>query len=81
MEKDIGQSDEFILRSSTPCLPIFGTVSAATPIPSHATSNLPAISSGLSVPEKPASGLPGPARVSEIMRFGFPGLANVRARK
>ena len=71
-------SDEFVLRNPMPCLPIFGTVSAATPIPSHATQTLPAMSSSLSVPEKP---VPGPARVSEIMRYGFPGLANVRARK
>ncbi len=70
--------DEIRLRGPLPGLPIFGTVSAATPIPSQA---VPAISSSLAVPEKPGQMVPGPSRVSEIMRFGFPGMDNVRARK
>ena len=73
--------DEIQFRGPLPGLPIFGTVSAATPIPSQALETLPAISSSLAVPDKPGQIVPGPSRVSEIMRFGFPGLDNVRARK
>lgn len=46
-----------------PALPIFGTVSAATPF----------------VPDK-AGALPdNPNRVSEIMKYGFPGMDNIRS--
>ena len=69
--------DEFLIRNPLPALPIFGTVSAATPIPSQPLETLPAISSSLSVPEKPVPSVPGPTRVSEIMRFGFPGVVSV----
>ena len=77
----LNKNDGFQLRGPLPGLPIFGTVSAATPIPSQPLETLPAISSSLPVPAKPGQIVPGPSRVSEIMRFGFPGLDNVRARK
>jgi hypothetical protein len=81
-----GVNFDFEFRKPKPGLPIFGTVSAATPIPSE---TLPSIQSSLALPEKPGQiipqkpgqMIPAPSRVSEIMRFGFPGMANVRARK
>ena len=46
MKTEIPSPDEAMIFPR-PGLPIFGTVSAATPIPSPATETLPAISSSL----------------------------------
>lgn len=51
--------------TAMPGLPIFGTVSAATPFIA-------------TVPDKNQL-VTSPARVSQIMKFGFPGMDNVRA--
>lgn len=48
-----------------PGLPIFGTVSAATPIVSNSNVN--------------NNALTNPNRVSEIMKYGFPGMDNIRS--
>jgi len=79
-ENNLTKNDETIFRQPLPGLPIFGTVSAATPIPSVAET-MPAIQSSLTVPDKPIPSAPAPTRCSEIMKFGFPSLANVKARK
>lgn len=49
--------------SSLPALPVFGTVSAATPF----------------VPSTTQESTPVANRVSQIMKYGFPGLDNVRS--
>lgn len=57
-------SDRFKKVSALPALPIFGTVSAATPF----------------VPDTIQEKSPEtPNRVSQIMKYGFPGLDNVRS--
>lgn len=48
-----------------PALPIFGTVSAATPF-------VPDASHAASLPDNPN-------RVSQIMKYGFPGMDNIRS--
>ncbi|XP_055917593.1 endonuclease G, mitochondrial [Eupeodes corollae] len=48
---------------SKPGLPVFATVSAAVPVPATETKNLTAT----------------PSRVSQIMKYGFPGLDHVRS--
>lgn len=53
--------------SSMPGLPIFGTVSAATAF-------LPE-----TIQEKSSDVVINPNRVSQIMKYGFPGLDNVRS--
>lgn len=55
----------FIQLTALPALPIFGTVSAATAFVPDAP--------------KPPSQLEQPNRVSQIMKYGFPGLDNVRS--
>lgn len=51
-----------------PALPIFGTVSAATPfVPS--TTTAPSVNNSVAIP----------SRVSEIMKYGFPGMDNIRS--
>uniref|UniRef100_A0A1Q3F4K6 Endonuclease n=1 Tax=Culex tarsalis TaxID=7177 RepID=A0A1Q3F4K6_CULTA len=54
-----------LLRSlqSKPALPIFGTVSAASPIPA----------------EQKSAAVGNVSRVGQIMKYGFPGLDNVRS--
>ena len=66
---------------SLPGLPTFSTVSAATasilsPAPSSLV--LPDPQNKDFIPPEPQKGI---SRVSEIMRFGFPGFDNVRSRK
>jgi len=66
---------------SLPGLPTFSTVSAATaailsPAPSSLV--LPDPPNKDFIPPEPQKGI---SRVSEIMRFGFPGFDNVRSRK
>lgn len=45
-----------------PALPIFGAVSAATPI-------VPSVNNSVAIP----------SRISEIMKYGFPGMDNIRS--
>ena len=66
-----------------PCLPIFGSVSAreavalSPPItPSQVP--LPMTKDIVEVPPEPQQGI---SRVAEIMRFGFPGLDNIRSHR
>jgi len=80
LRKQNGQDgDDYLLRQSLPGLPIFATVSAATPMTTLATVEVPEkeIGKQTSVP----AALPGATRVAEIMRYGFPSLSNVRTRK
>ena len=67
-----------------PGLPMFGTVSAASPVavmsPALTEPAVPLL------PEKPKDLIPaeppkGYSRVAEIMRFGFPGFDNIRSRR
>lgn len=66
-----------------PGMPIFGSVSAATAI----SRDLATVqtSAEVDVPKKelgiPAEPLPGQSRIMEIMRFGFPGLDNIRSHR
>ena len=64
-----------------PALPIFGTVSASTALSPHITPSevpLPIGKDALDIPPEPR---PGISRVAEIMRFGFPGLDNIRSHR
>ncbi|TRY66955.1 hypothetical protein TCAL_03740 [Tigriopus californicus] len=66
-----------------PGLPIFGSVSAATAISRDlAPVQTPA---EVAIPQKdvgiPSEPLPGQSRIMEIMRFGFPGLDNIRSHR
>ena len=66
-----------------PGLPIFGTVSAASAAIMSPALSEPAVPI---VPEKKMDLIPpeppkGLSRVSEIMRFGFPGFDNIRSRR
>ncbi|KAK7872798.1 hypothetical protein R5R35_011921 [Gryllus longicercus] len=69
-EVKLSQNNDFSIP--VPALPIFGTVSAATPI-----ENSNALVSSVSDVDvtKPLS----TSRVSQIMKFGFPGLDNIRS--
>lgn len=60
-------SERFKKVSSLPALPIFGTVSAATPFVPD------------TIKEKSPEAISGSNRVSQIMKYGFPGLDNVRS--
>lgn len=60
-------SERYKLASSLPALPIFGTVSAATPFVPD------------TIEEKKSDATNVPNRVSQIMKYGFPGLDNVRS--
>ncbi|XP_063234745.1 endonuclease G, mitochondrial isoform X1 [Bacillus rossius redtenbacheri] len=59
-------SSNFCFHKNFPALPLCGTVSAASPIENKVVVSQPSI-------------LPASTRVSEIMRYGFPGLDNVRS--
>ncbi|KAG7209321.1 hypothetical protein KM043_015432 [Ampulex compressa] len=66
-EKDSGRDVFSKTLRVMPGLPIFGTVSAATPIiPADADANM-------------GSKLSTTARIAEIMKFGFPGLDHIRS--
>nr|CAD7457962.1 unnamed protein product [Timema tahoe] len=67
---DDALDESFCGRKHFPALPIFGSVSAASPIEKKLTS-----SEENAVPHVPST----TNRVSQIMRFGFPGLENVRS--
>ncbi|XP_057375067.1 endonuclease G, mitochondrial-like [Daphnia carinata] len=69
LEGTITNHDDVLL--SKPGLPIFGTVSAASIVPANTK-----LDERRSIPPEP---IPGASRVSQIMRFGFPGLDNVRS--
>lgn len=60
-------SERYKKISSHPALPIFGTVSAATPFAPD------------TIQDKSSEALNVPNRVSQIMKYGFPGLDNVRS--
>ena len=73
--------NEPILRRRPPGLPIFASVSAAEPIalaPVPAVPAVPVPRKESGIPPEPA---PGTNRISEIMRFGFPGLDHIRSHK
>merc|ERR1712062_713093 len=80
--KHVGSSSNDSPVLSKPGLPIFGSVSAATAAVLSPAVTQPAIPS---FPEKtdliPAEPPKGYSRVSEIMRFGFPGFDNIRSRR
>eukprot|EP00095_Tigriopus_kingsejongensis_P002103 maker-scaffold244_size240795-snap-gene-1.43 protein:Tk02103 transcript:maker-scaffold244_size240795-snap-gene-1.43-mRNA-1 annotation:"hypothetical protein AaeL_AAEL002064" len=63
-------------------LPIFGSVSAATPMtqlaPIQTQPEVDVPQKDLTIPSEPQ---PGQSRIMEIMRFGFPGLDNVRSHR
>ena len=64
-----------------PALPIFGTVSASTALSPPITPSevpVPIGKDALDIPPEPR---PGISRVAEIMRFGFPGLDNIRSHR
>lgn len=69
LEDTISNHDDVLL--SKPGLPIFGTVSAASILPANTK-----LDERKSIPPEPTHGA---SRVSQIMRFGFPGLDNVRS--
>lgn len=60
-------SERFKKILALPALPIFGTVSAATPFVPD------------TINEKSPEAINVPNRVSQIMKYGFPGLDNVRS--
>ena len=69
--------------SAKPGLPIFGTVSAREAValsPSITPSQVPVPMNKevIEVPPEPQKGI---SRVAEIMRFGFPGLDNIRSHR
>ena len=69
--------------SIKPGLPIFGTVSAREAValsPSITPSQVPVPMNKevIEVPPEPQKGI---SRVAEIMRFGFPGLDNIRSHR
>ena len=80
--KHVGSSSNDSPVLSKPGLPIFGSVSAASAAVLSPAVTQPAIPS---FPEKtdliPAEPPKGYSRVSEIMRFGFPGFDNIRSRR
>ena len=69
-----------------PALPIFGSVSAATPVAETRLSPvvtepevpIPVKESLQVVPPEPEKGR---SRIMEIMRFGFPGMDNIRSHR
>ncbi len=66
--------------------PLFGTVSAATPVAPAPVAPAPVVVvPEVPIPSKetglPTEPLPGTNRIAEIMRFGFPGLDNIRSRR
>ena len=74
-----------LLPERRPGLPLFGSVSAATPIPESRLAPITA-EPEVPVPQKEVPGLPaepprGTNRIAEIMRFGFPGLDNIRSHR
>ena len=81
--KHVGSSSNDTTVVPKPGLPIFGSISAA----SAAAVLSPAVTQPTipSFPEKtdliPAEPPKGYSRVSEIMRFGFPGFDNIRSRR
>lgn len=86
VNSDLGPSTvEDLLITKKPGLPLFGTVSAATPIVENRLAPVVA-APAVTVPEKELPGLPaepppGTNRIAEIMRFGFPGLDNIRSHR
>ena len=72
-----------LISKRPPGLPIFASVSAAEPIraplaPVPTEPAVPVPKKELGIPPEPA---PGTNRIAEIMRFGFPGLDNIRSHK
>ena len=66
-----------------PGLPLFGSVSAATALAPSPSSSAPAVAvpPKTEMKEPPEEPPPGISRIAEIMRFGFPGLDNIRSRR
>ena len=64
-----------------PGLPLFGSVSASTALSPRITPSevpVPTNKEIIEVPPEPKQGI---SRVAEIMRFGFPGLDNIRSHR
>ena len=64
-----------------PALPIFGTVSASTALSPPITPSEVPVPIGKDAIDIPPEPRPGISRVAEIMRFGFPGLDNIRSHR
>ena len=68
-----------------PGLPMFGTVSAASPVavmsPALTEPAVPLLPEKPKLDVIPAEPPKGYSRVAEIMRFGFPGFDNIRSRR
>jgi len=72
------------MMSSLPGLPSSATVSAATAVQLSPPVSAPSValpSKAMATPEVPPEPAPGFSRIAEIMRFGFPGLDNIRSHK
>jgi len=69
--------------ASMPGLPSFATVSAATAVQMSPPVSAPVVPLPAKpvAPEVPPEPMPGFSRIAEIMRFGFPGLDNIRSHK
>ena len=60
---------------------MFGTVSASTALSPPVTPSEVPVPMKKDLVEIPLEPKPGISRVSEIMRFGFPGLDNIRSHR
>jgi len=70
-------------NGALPAMPAFATVSAATAVQLSPPLSAPstAIPFKPNVHDVPPEPRPGFSRIAEIMRFGFPGLDNIRSRR